>query len=84
MTLTLNLPPEMEAGLLAQAEAQGLSLQAYLERMIQEQFRTVRDLPLSLQEWASELDAWVNSFPADTPLLSDESLRQETIYPDRW
>ena len=34
MTVTLNIPPDVEAGLLAQA--QGLSLEAYLEVILRE------------------------------------------------
>jgi len=30
MTVTLNLPPDVEAGLLAQAQSYGLPLEAYL------------------------------------------------------
>lgn len=30
MTVTLNLPPDVEAGLLAQAQTHGLPLEAYL------------------------------------------------------
>ena len=33
MTVKLQLKPEVEAGLLAQAQARGLSLEAYLEQI---------------------------------------------------
>ena len=36
MTMKLDLKPEIEAGLLAQAQARGLSLEAYLERVLQD------------------------------------------------
>ncbi len=36
MTVTLNLNPEVEAGLLAQAQASGMSLEAYLLSVIEE------------------------------------------------
>jgi|HubBroStandDraft_2_1064218.scaffolds.fasta_scaffold3722765_1 hypothetical protein len=35
MTMKLNLKPEIEAGLLAQAQARGLSLEGYLEQVLQ-------------------------------------------------
>ena len=35
MTMKLNLKPEIEAGLLAQAQARGLSLEAYLDQVLQ-------------------------------------------------
>ena len=35
MTVTLELKPEIEAGLVAQAHARGLSLEAYLEQVLQ-------------------------------------------------
>jgi hypothetical protein len=35
MTVKLDLTPEVEAGLLAQAHARGLSLEAYLDQVLQ-------------------------------------------------
>ena len=35
MTVKLDLKPELEAGLLAQAHARGLSLEAYLDQVLQ-------------------------------------------------
>ena len=40
MTVTIELPPEMEAGLVAQAESQGLPLSKYVEHLLREQFRS--------------------------------------------
>jgi hypothetical protein len=37
MTLTLELPPEIEAGLNAQARAKGLSLDVYVTTLLQNQ-----------------------------------------------
>jgi hypothetical protein len=36
MTMKLDLKPEIEAGLLAQARARGLSLEAYLDQVLQD------------------------------------------------
>ena len=36
MTVTLNLKPEVEAGLLAQAEASGMSLEEYLLSVVED------------------------------------------------
>ena len=35
MTVKLELPPEIEAGLLAQAQARGLSLEVYAAQLLQ-------------------------------------------------
>jgi hypothetical protein len=35
MTMKLDLKPEIEAGLLVQAQARGLSLEAYLDQVLQ-------------------------------------------------
>jgi hypothetical protein len=42
-TVTLELRPEVEAGLLAQAQASGLSLEAYVEQVLQERSRGAVD-----------------------------------------
>jgi hypothetical protein len=43
MTVTLELRPEVEAGLMAQAQASGLSLEAYVEQVLQERSRGAVD-----------------------------------------
>ena len=37
MTITLNLNPELEAGLLAQARATGLTLEDYVQRIVEKE-----------------------------------------------
>ena len=52
MTVTLDLTPDIEQGLLAQARAQGLSLQAFLQELVARQAHgsasvgTVPELPV--------------------------------------
>ena len=41
MTLKLEIPKEVEAGLLAQAQASGLSLEAYVQQVLGERSRAV-------------------------------------------
>ena len=47
MTVKLDLNPEVEAGLVAQAQARGLSLEAYLQQVLKE--RSATPMPLRLQ-----------------------------------
>lgn len=35
------------------------------------------------KEWARHFDAWVDSHRRDIPVLSDEGMSRESIYPDR-
>lgn len=35
------------------------------------------------KEWARQFDAWVNSHDPNTPVLSDDAMSRESIYPDR-
>lgn len=83
MTVTLNIPKEIEAGLAAQARARGLTLETYLQQMIQAQGNATDASALSPEEWARELEAWAESFP-NTPVLSDEAISRASMYPDRW
>jgi hypothetical protein len=39
MTVNLNLNPDVQAGLLAQAQESGLSLEAYVEQVLEERVR---------------------------------------------
>jgi hypothetical protein len=81
MVVKLELKPEVQAGLAAEAEARGLSLEAYIEQVIQD--HAVNAPALSTEAWESEFDAWLSSFP-DVPILSDEAISRDSMYPDRW
>lgn len=81
MALTLKLKPEVQAGLLAEARARGLSLEEYLEQVVRDHAASVPGIPMA--QWEGEFEAWVMSFP-ETPLLSDEAISRESMYPDRW
>lgn len=81
MVVKLDLRPEIEAGLVAEASKLGISLEDYLQRIIQD--HAIQNPELSAEAWETEFDDWVSSFP-DTPLLSDEAISRESMYPDRW
>lgn len=86
MTLTLDLSPEREAALKAQAQARGLSVEEWLLE-VAEQLSPASSV-VHLQrtdpnEWARHFDAWVNSHDPNTPVLSDEAMSRDSIYPDR-
>jgi hypothetical protein len=85
MTVTLNLPPEKEAAFQAEAQARGLSLEQWMLEVAEQQVQPVSIAHLQKtnpQEWARHFDAWVNSHSPDTPVLSDEAMSRESIYPD--
>jgi hypothetical protein len=77
MTVTIELPPEIEASLMAKAEAQGLPLPEYVKNLLRK-----HSVVLSPEERAA---AWVESVKGlpHTPPLSDEAISRETLYSDR-
>jgi uncharacterized protein (DUF1778 family) len=85
MTVTLNLPPEKEAMFKAQAQARGLSLEQWMLDAADQQVQPVSVAHLQKtdpQEWARHFDAWVDSHKPNVPVLSDEAMSREGIYPD--
>jgi hypothetical protein len=84
--------PEKAARLIAAAEAKGLSNDAFVRDALDWLLADTTmpaGLPRSLQdeltreEWVRQFDAWVDSHDRTTPLLSDEAISHESIYPDR-
>jgi hypothetical protein len=69
MPLTLHLPPELETQLIAQAQAQGMEIEAYLRSLIQMHLAQTHSL--------SE-----NTSIAETkaPSLSDEAISHNSIH----
>jgi hypothetical protein len=81
MSVTIDLPPEIEANLAAQAAARGMPLAEHLRRLLAEQagaFKARRKTP----EERVKLWRDVSGLP-DTKPLSDESISRESIYAER-
>ena len=86
MGVTLELNQEVEVRLTAQAAAQGLAVEAYLEGIIESlagphvlHFQETS----TPEEWARALVEWSESHGRSTPLLSDEAISRESIYARR-
>jgi hypothetical protein len=54
MTMHLELTPDLQAGLLAQAQESGLSLEAYVERVLRERVHETPHPALSRSQIAGE------------------------------
>lgn len=81
MTIRLELPPEIEASLSAQAEAQGMSLQQYLLHLLEEH-APPGPAPLTPAERALHWRRAATGLPRTVP-LSDEAIGREAIYAAR-
>jgi hypothetical protein len=82
MTVTLNLKPEVEAGLLAQAQASGMTVEEYLLSLVKGVVLPARHEGLSPEERAVAFEAWsANHRP--TPPLSDYAASREAMYEGR-
>lgn len=79
MTIKLDLKPETEARLLAQANMQGITIDRYLESLIEQHLATQTE-----PEWKTIL-AQLGRSPslAKAPPLSDEAISRESIYRER-
>ncbi len=85
MTVTLNLPPEKEAAFKAQAQARGLSLEQWMLDVAERQIQPVSIAHLQRtdpREWARQFREWADSHDPNIPVLSDEAMSRESIYPD--
>lgn len=84
MTVKLELKPDIEAGLLAQAQAQGVSLDRYLESVLESAAKAIPDgRNMTPQERAEAFEQWAISF-GENVSLPDEAISRESLYPDRW
>ena len=81
MTIQVELNPEMEALLVAEAQAQGIALEKYAQRLLQEALdsRTRHRSRASQDEFRSFLDALASKAP-NVPQLRAETFAREMIY----
>ena len=82
MSVTIELSPEIEAGLAAQADAQGLPLSEYLRHLLEEQVSLGTGSVLSPAQRAAAWRESAKDLP-HTPPLADEAIGRDSIYDAR-
>ncbi len=83
MTVTLKIKPELEAGLLAQAEARGMTLEEYLLSVVEGALVPSTPRAATGEERAAAFEEWARSHPPFAPPLSDDAVSRESIYRHR-
>ena len=81
MTITLDLKPEVEERVLAEAQAQGVPVESYLAGVIEAQVMPERKRRPTLEEFEADLEA-IAEGTDDIPVLPPEALTREAIYGD--
>jgi hypothetical protein len=85
MNIQLQLKPEIEARLITQATKQGLSIESYLEYLIEDSLKTDDKQSFSQatteEDWKTALMSLINS-PAFAlaPPLADAAISRDSIY----
>jgi hypothetical protein len=82
MTVTLKLKPEVEAGLVAQAQATGVSVEEYVLSVVEGAvLPTVKNM-LTPEEQAAAYETWSRQH-RPTPPLSEAAVSREAMYEGR-
>ena len=82
MIITLNLKPELEAWLFAQAQASGMTVEEFLLSVVVSALLPARQHTLSAEERAKEFEAW-SAGHRPTPPLSDYAVSRDAMYEGR-
>jgi hypothetical protein len=86
MTVTLDLKPEVEQRIAAEAKARGLSVQTYILKVLEKDAangETSFALTATPQEWKKAFLEWVNTERPEHPPISDDAISRESIYRER-
>ena len=82
MAITLDLPPEVEASLAAQARARGLQLNSYVQTLLEHQAGMGHaEGAINLEQFETELDA-IAQGSDNLPYLPPAALTRESFYQD--
>jgi hypothetical protein len=81
MTVTLNLNPETEARVIAQAEAKGMPVEQFLLSVVESVLAPAQN-PLSANERAEAFEAW-SAGHRPTTALSDHAVSRDGMYEGR-
>ena len=96
MMVTINLKPEIEKLVAEKAKENGLQIETYLEVFIEKRLEDESETSIDnekkslsetavTEEWFIKFHKWLDSRKdGGEPFLSDEALRRENIYEDRF
>ena len=86
MTVTLELKPEVEERLVAEAKARGLSVETYILNVLEKEAPN-GEVSFALtaipEKWKTAFLEWVHTERPAHPPLSDEAISRESIYRER-
>ena len=82
MSVKIDLPPEVEASLAAQAAALGISLDEHLRHVLEERASAPRSKPMTPEERATFWRDTAGGLRGTKP-LSEEAISRESIYTER-
>jgi len=92
MTLIIDLPDDQVATLKARAASAGLTLEAWFTKLAAAETSAQKSgqgtqCIVHLQksnprEWARQFRAWADGHDPNMPILSDNAMSREVIYPD--
>ena len=86
MTVTLDLKPEVEERIAAEAKARGLSVETYIRNVLEKEAANVETsfaLTATQEKWKKAFLEWVHTARPEHPPLSDEAISREGIYRER-
>jgi hypothetical protein len=80
MTITLDLPPDLEARFVREAKAMGVSVDEVVKAYLYKTPPAPGATPLSAEEIDRLLDEAADLIPQGVPPLSDAAMSRESIY----
>ncbi|HJZ82923.1 MAG TPA: hypothetical protein VKD91_21330 [Pyrinomonadaceae bacterium] len=86
MTVTLDLKPEVEQRIAAEAKARGLSVETYILSVLEREATNGESsfaLTATAPQWKKAFLEWVHTERPEHPPLSDEAISRDSIYRER-
>ncbi|HTX37725.1 MAG TPA: hypothetical protein VME43_22005 [Bryobacteraceae bacterium] len=82
MTVTLNLPPDVEEAFRDEAQAKGVPLENLIQEVLVANRPETDPNRLPYEEWLRRFNAFIDSNADNTVVLPDEAMERESIYGD--
>jgi len=83
MTIKIDLKPEVQAGLAAQAKARGVPLDTYVQSLLEQMTAPMQppEIVMTAEQRALAFRRWAEGFPyRRTSPLPDEAIRRDSFY----